>query len=190
MILDKLKAYGWMVTAVVAAVLAGSGAWTMQDLRWTARTQAAALQQKETDRIAARRRDAAALRQRGLIDTAAGAHAAALAGLNTQLGDARAHITRLSDRQCLASDTVRVLNAIGRPAAGVGLRAPAGHPASAAAASAGSATDDAAAGYASERDTAGWIATCRAQYSAVSSQLDKILDIEEQRQLGVQTPAP
>ena len=190
MILDKLIAYGWMAAAVVAAAVAGGGAWEVQDLRWTARTQAAALQQKETDRIAARRREAAALRQRGLIDTAAGAHAAALAVLTTQLGGAYAHIARLSDRKCLAADTVRVLNAIGRPAAGVGLRALAGYPASAAAVPAGSAADDAPAGYASERDTASWIATCRAEYGAVSSQLDKILDIEEQRQLGMQTPAP
>ena len=37
-------------------------------------------------------------------------------------------------------------------------------------------------GYASERDTARWIATCRAQYGAVAEQLEQILDIEDNRE--------
>lgn len=179
-----------VATALVAAAVAAGGAWKVQDWRWTASTKTASLERAEEDRIAGEQRELDARQQRGLIDTAAGEHAAALAGLNTQLGDAHAHIARLSDRQCLAAGTVRMLNAIGTPAAGLDVRAPAGDPAGAPEAAAGSAPDDAAAGYASERDTAGWIAACRAQYGAVSSQLDKILDIEDRRGQGVQASAP
>ena len=67
-----------------------------------------------------------------------------------------------------------MLNGIG--AGGIGVRAPAGEPAGAAAAAAGRG--------ASERDTASHIALCRASYAAVSDQLNKILDIEEARGQG------
>ncbi|WP_311230432.1 MULTISPECIES: hypothetical protein [unclassified Acidovorax] len=49
------------------------------------------------------------------------------------------------------------------------------------AAAAGSGTDADGAGYASERDAAGQIAICRAKYAEVASQVDQILDMEEQR---------
>ena len=111
-------------------------------------------------------------------DQAAATHAAALAALNTKLGDARAHIARLSDRPCLNAGTVSMLNNIG--ARGLGVRTPAANPASAPPTPAASAPD----GYATERDTADHIATCRASYAAVSDQLNQILDIEERRHLA------
>jgi hypothetical protein len=66
---------------------------------------------------------------------------------------------------------------------GLGLRTPAGKPAGAPAAAA-PAQADAPAGYASERDTADWIATCKVRYDALASQVNQILDIEERRQSG------
>ena len=116
-----------------------------------------------------------ARQQREAAATAASKHVARVAVLSTQLGDARAQIALLSDRQCLDAGTVRMLNGIG--ASGLGVRAPAANLAGAAAAAAGLAAD----GYASERDTAGHIATCRASYAAVSDQLNQILDIEDKR---------
>ena len=61
-----------------------------------------------------------------------------------------------------------MLNNIGAPT-GLGVRAPAAP-----------APDDAT-GYATERDTADHIATCRASYAAVSDQLNQILDFEDKR---------
>ena len=102
-----------------------------------------------------------------------------MATLNTQLGDARAQIALLSDRQCLDAGTVRMLNGIG--ASGLGVRAPAVQSAGAAAAAAATWPDAAAEGHATERDTAGHIALCRARYAQVSGQLNQILDIEDAR---------
>lgn len=112
------------------------------------------------------------------MDAAAGQHAQTLATLSTQLGDARVQIARLAGRDCLDPNTVGVLNDIGRG----GLRAPAGDAASAPpAASSGGGLR-----YSTDRDAASAIAICRAKYAEVSSQLDKILDIEDKRH----PPAP
>lgn len=170
----------YAATALAAAVLASAGTWRVQEWRWRANNAAEAQQRRQAEDQARELREADARQQRQLVDRKAGEQAAELAGINTQLGDARAHIAKLSNRRCLDAGTVGMLNAIGKPAAGLGLRAPAGDPAGAAAAAAGPA-DDAAAGYASERDAAEHIGLCRARYAAVSGQLDKILDIEEAR---------
>lgn len=174
-------AYSYVATALVAGALAAGGAWKTQEWRWTANTAAAAAGRAEEERNAAELRDSDTQDQRESNDTAAGLHAAALARLNTQLGNARAHIARLSDRQCLSADTVRMLNTIGAPAGGIGLRAPARHVASTTATPAGSAADDVGSGYASERNAAEHIAICRARYAAVSDQINQILDIDERR---------
>lgn len=175
--------YTYVATALVAAALAATSAWRVQEWRWQANTAADARVRQAVEDEARELRDSDARQQRWLADRKAGEHAATLAGLNTQLGDARAHIAKLSDRRCLDAGTVGMLNAIGKPAPpGLGLRAPAGHAAGAAAVAAGPDHDDATAGaYASERDTAGHIALCRARYAEVSGQLNKILDIEDAR---------
>lgn len=164
--------YTYVGTALVALTVGATSAWRVQEWRWTASTA----EQQESERQA---RDSDARQQRRFNDQAAGVHARTVATLNTQLGDARAHIARLSDRQCLDAGTVRLLNGIG--ASGLGVRAPAGQSAGAAAAAAGLGSDDAAAGYASVRDTAGHIALCRARYAEVSEQLNQILDIDGRR---------
>ena len=177
--------YTYAATALVAAALAGAGAWRVQEWRWQANTKAEADLRAEAERIERAARDANALAQRKFNDQAAAQQAAALARINQQLGDARAHIATLSaDRQCLDAGTVRLLNSIGKPAGDLGLRAAAGEPAGAAQAAAGPGADAAPSGYASERDTAHWIAVCRAQYGEVAGQLNEILDIEERRAAG------
>ena len=179
--------YTHALAAVVAATLAGTGAWRVQEWRWQANTAAAADKRHAAEEQARELRDADARQQRQLADRKAGEHAAALAGLNTQLGDARAHIAKLSDRRCLDAGTVGMLNAIGKPAApDLGLRAPAGDTAGAAATAAGPADDTG--GYASERDAAEYIALCRARYAEVSGQLNSILDIEEARDAAQARP--
>ena len=160
--------WAYVLAMLVGAGGAAWGAWQVQEWRWTANTA----DQREAEHQA---RESDARQQRRFNDQAAGAHARTLAALNTQLGGARAQIALLSDRQCLDAGTVRMLNGIG--ASGLGVRAPSGEPAGAAAAAAGSAAD----GYARERDTADHIATCRASYAAVSDQLNQILDIEDKR---------
>lgn len=180
--------YTCVATAIGAGVLAAAGAWQVQDWRWTSKTQAAQLVRQDAERQADEARASDARQQRLFNDTAAGRHAATVAGITTQLLKANDHIATLSgDRQCLGGSTVRVLNAIGTPARGLGLRTPAGQSANPPAPAAGSTTDDAS-GYASERDTASWIATCRAWYGQVSGQLNEILDIEDRRG-GVHTSA-
>ena len=167
--------YTHAAAAAIAAALAFGAGWQVQAWRWAAADgqriaqEQAAQQARETD----------ARQQRLFADNAAARHAATLATLNTQLGDARAHIARLSDRQCLAAGTVRMLNNIGAPT-GLGVRAPAANPAGAPPAPAAPAPDDASS-YATERDTADHIATCRASYAAVSDQLNQILDFEDKR---------
>lgn len=185
--IDRL--YTYAATALVAAAIAGAGAWRVQEWRWQANTAAADQQRQQAEAQARERRDAQAREQRATADRAAGEHAAALAALNTQLGDARARIAKLSDRRCLDAGTVGMLNAIGKPASGVDVRAAAGDAASAPPAAAGPA-DDAAAGYASERDAAEHIALCRARYAAVSGQLNQILDIEDARVKAAEAGQP
>ena len=164
--------------AVLAAALAGVAAWQAQEWRYGAKDAERLQAEQKADEL----RQADARQARALNDKAAGLHAAALAHVNTQLGAANARIASLSaDRACLDGRTVGLLNNIGKPAGGLGLRAAAGDPAGQAQAAAGSGADAAPAGYASERATATQIATCRAQYAELASQVNQILDAEEQR---------
>lgn len=175
--------YTYAATALVAAALAGAGAWRVQEWRWQANTKAEAEQRATTERIEREARDTDARQQRKFNDQAAGQQAAALARINQQLGDARAHIATLSaDRQCLDAGTVGMLNNIATPTRGIGLRATASGTAGAPGSTAAPAAYTPSLGYASERDTARWIATCRAQYGAVAEQLEQILDIEDNRE--------
>lgn len=167
----------YIKTAIVASIfmIGAASGYIAQAWRWDAadahrlKQEQAAQQARETD----------ARQQRHFADQAAASHAAALATVQTQLGDARAHIARLSDRPCLSAGTARMLNNIG--ASGLWVRTPAANPAGAPPAPAAPAPDDAP-GYASERDTAEHIAICRASYAAVSDQLNQILDIEDERE--------
>lgn len=168
----------------VCATLASAGTWCVQEWRWTAKTEAEAADRAEVARQADEARQSDARQQRKFSDQSAGAHARTVATLNAQLGDARAHVATLSDRQCLDAGTVRLLNATGRLPGGVGLRTSASHLAGPAAAPTGSGADVGTGGYATERDTAAHIAICRAGYAALADQVNQILDIEYQRQAG------
>lgn len=175
-----LKMVLYIKTAIVASIfmIGAASGYIAQGWRWGA----ADADRMRAEQTAAAARESDARQQRRINDQAAGAHARTVAMLNNQLGDARAHIAQLSDRRCLSAGTVSLLNGIG--ASGLGVRAPAAQPAGAAAAAAGLTADGASAGYATERDTAGHIALCRASYAAVSDQLNQILDIEEARGQG------
>jgi hypothetical protein len=153
-----------MQAAIAAMIFAAGGAG---GIKWQQGVQARA------ELAAATVRASDAKRQIKVNDKAAGDHAAALTTINNQLGGARAHIAKLSGRECLGAGTVGVLNAIGDqpvPAAAVD----ASGPAAAAAASFGLR-------FATESDVAGAIAICRARYAEVASQVNQILDIEEAR---------
>lgn len=166
-----------LAAAMLGAVLASSGTWKVMDLRAEAKAATQLRAQKVAD--AAARSDSR--QQQKFNDIAAGKHAADLANLNSQLGAANAHIAQLSSRRCLSAGTVRVLNGIGAPAPGLGVRAPANKPAGPPETTPGHQSDDGP-NYASERDTAEAIAVCRASYATVASQLNQILDIEDARQ--------
>ena len=172
-----LKMVLYIKTAIVASIFMIGAASGYIAQAW--RYDAADADRMRAEQTAAAARETDARQQRRFNDQAAGAHTRTVAALNTQLGDARAQIALLSDRQCLDAGTVRMLNNIG--ASGLGVRTPAANPASAPPAPAAPAADDA---YASERDTAEHIAICRARYAEVSDQLNQILDIEERRQAG------
>ncbi|MDY0105320.1 MAG: hypothetical protein RBS27_01500 [Giesbergeria sp.] len=170
--------YTHIAAALLGAAIAATGAWQVQAWRWGA----ADADRLRAEQVAQEARETDARQQRSFADQAAGRHAQQLATINTQLGDARAHIARLSSRPCLSAGTVGMLNHIGA-ASGLGVRTHPGQLAGAPPAPAAPAPDDAA-GYATERDTAAHIATCRASYAAVSDQLNQILDIEDRRQQG------
>lgn len=171
--------YTHAAAALVAGALAAGGAYKVMD--WRADADKASRLQAQADAELAAQSDAR--QQRRFNDRAAGEHAAQLATLNAKLGDARAHIARLSDRPCLAAGTVGLLNAINISPPGLGVRTPASGIAGAPEAAAGHSPDAAEpTGYASERDTAGAIAQCRAGYAELASQINQILDIEERRQ--------
>lgn len=171
-----LKMVLYIKTAIVASIfmIGAASGYIAQAWRWAAADGERAAQ----DLIAQQARETDARQQRHFADQAAARHAAALATVQTQLGDARAHIARLSDRPCLSAGTARMLNNIG--ASGIGVRTPAANPAGAPPAPAAPAPDDASS-YATERDTADHIATCRASYAAVADQLNQILDFEDKR---------
>lgn len=122
---------------------------------------------------AAAARELDSRKQIRIADKAATNHASELAQLNNQLGDAREKIARLSDRKCFDASTARMLNTIGS------------QPLSATSSEPTSAPNTAASGsglrFTTERDAAGYIALCRARYAEVASQVNQILDIEEQR---------
>jgi hypothetical protein len=126
---------------------------------------------KELQEAEARESDAR--QQRRFNDIQAGQHAAKLATLNAQLGAANAKIAQLSGRACLDASTVGVLNATGVLDGSAATSEPASAPASA---SSGSGLR-----YSTDRDVAGYIALCRTRYAEVADQLNKILDIEDQR---------
>jgi hypothetical protein len=150
--------------AILLIIFAAGGA---MGIKWQMGVQARA------DVATAEARASDAKQQRSFDDKAATTHAAALAAINKKLGDSRAYITKLSDRECLGARTVSLLNGTGD------------QPVPAAASEPESSTTTIAAGrglrFSTERDVAGAIAICRARYAEVSSQVNQILDIEEAR---------
>ena len=77
-----------------------------------------------------------------------------------------------------------MLNQLGT-ASSLGLRTSASAPAGASTTTATAQADNApSTGYASERDTAEWIAICKTRHDELASQVNRILDIEERRQQG------
>lgn len=176
------RIWTYVATGIVATALASAGTWRVQEWRWGAKEA----QRLDAERVADEARQTDAKQQRQFNDTASGRHAATVASLATKLGDARAQIATLStSRQCLDARTVGMLNSLGT-ASSLGLRTPASQPAGAAAAIAAPEADHTPTpGYASERDTAEWIAICRTQHDALASQVNEILDIEDRRQQGV-----
>lgn len=164
-----------LIQFAVAVVVFLAG--TATGIKWHAGQDAIAQQQ------AAKQRDEQAAQQREANDKAAFRHADRLATVNTQLGDAREKIAKLSDRRCLDAGAVRVLDAIGS----VSNRADAGDPArppATAAADTSERASDTGTGirverFATERDVAGAIALCRAKYAEVSAQLIQYLDRED-----------
>ncbi|WP_367846992.1 hypothetical protein [Rhodoferax sp. WC2427] len=130
----------------------------------------------QRDMAAASARRADTIRQHQYSDGAGGEHAAVVAQLSNQLGNAREKIATLSGRECLDPGTVGVLNAIGGEPVRAAASEPAGTPT---AASAGGGLR-----FSTDRDTARAIAVCRARYAEAVSQLDQILDIEAARHGG------
>lgn len=155
----------WAMQAALAALIFAAGG--AGGIKWHAGQDAIAA------RAADEARQSDAKQQRQFGDKAATNHATALATINSKLGDAREKIAKLSGRECLTDDTVRVLNDIG----GESVRATVTEPESA------GATPAAGTGlrFATEQDVGSAIAICRARYSEVSSQLNRILDIEDRR---------
>ena len=173
--------WAYVFTLIVGAAGAAYSTWQVQEWRWGHKEVArlVAEQQAETAR------QLEARQQREAAATAASKHAARVAALSNQLGDARAQIATLSaDRQCLDARTVGMLNHIGT-ASSLGLRTSTGAPAGASTTTATAQADNApSTGYASERDTAEWIAICKTRHDELASQVNRILDIEERRQQG------
>ena len=173
--------YSYVATGLVVAAIAATGTWRVQEWRWGAKEA----QRLQLERTADEARQSDAKQQRQFNDTASGRHTTTVARLGNQLGDARAQIATLStSRQCLDARTVSMLNNLGT-AGGLGLRTATGQLAGTAAAAATAQADGATTtGYASERDTADWIAICRTRHDELASQVNEILDIEERRQQG------
>ncbi|UUZ68068.1 hypothetical protein LP416_27775 [Polaromonas sp. P2-4] len=158
-------AVSWLAKLAIAAAIFAAGAMA------GVKIHAGLIAQRDLEVAEAQKSDA--LQQRKFSDKAAGQHAGTVAKLSNQLGDAREKISQLTGRECLDADTVRVLNAIGGEPGGAAAGEPAG-------------TAEAIAGnggirFTTDRDAAGAIATCRAFYGEVSSQLNQILDIEDKR---------
>lgn len=147
----------WAIQLVIAlAIFAGGTATGIKyHVGVVAQRELKAERAAATDRV----------QQHRFNDKASGQHATNVAKLSTQLGDARAHIAKLSGRSCLDARTVGVLNAIGDDTSGTPASQPAGAPEA----------------VATDRDVSTFIAVCRTQYGEVSSQINKILDIEDRR---------
>ena len=159
-----MSIFAQLIIALGIFVLGGAGG-----IKWQLGVQARA------DIAAADARQSDVKQQRQFGDKAATTHATTLATLNNKLGDAREKIALLSGRECLDADTVGMLNNIGSEP----VPAAAGEPA-------GASNAVAAGGglrFATERDAANAIAVCRARYAEVASQINQILDIEDQRNL-------
>ena len=155
----------WAAKIIILLIVFVAG--SAMGIKWQLGVQARA------DVLAAEARATDAKQQRNFGDQAAATHAAALAAINQKLGSANAYISKLSGRECLDGHTVGVLNNIGgEPMPDAALDA-AGSPTAVAA--------GAGLRFATERDVAGAIATCRAGYAGLSSQLNQILDIEDGR---------
>ena len=139
----------------LALLMTGFGGGVKYHAGVVAKRDLAAADLQKSDRI----------QQRKFSDVASGKQAATVATLSTQLGDARVQISKMSGRECLDADSVRVLNAIGAEPGGATASQPAGTPQA----------------VATDRDVGTAIATCRAWYGQVSGQLNQILDIEDRR---------
>lgn len=163
----------WLIRAAIAAAVAAAIVFAYTSWRNSIADEAKAAGRAAVmaDWTAEKLATASALasdqrQQRAFNDVASGKHAAAIATVSNQLGEARAHISTLSGRPCLGARTVGVLNAIASDQ-------PSG---TAAGESAGAAEASA-----TDQDVSTFIAACRAQYGEVSSQLNQILDIEDRR---------
>lgn len=171
---------------ILVAVLAGAAAfgagWQVQAWRWGA----ADAERLEAERVAQEAAESDARLQRRFNDKKAAEHAAALARITNQLGDARAYIAQLSNRPCFSGRTAGVLTGIGAPAP-ADVRAPAGESAQAPQAPAADPADEGY--YVTERDVAEHIAICRASYAEVADQVNRILDIEDERERKAQAQA-
>lgn len=168
----------YVLLGVACAAAGAAGGWHLTGQAWQARYDREALSRLEAQRLADKAADFKRQAERATADKAAGEHAKTLETLNNQLGGAHAQIALLSRRQCLDAHTVRMLNDIGAAVPNADdMRAVAGDSASEAKTSSAVGEDS----YASEQNVAEAIAVCRSMYADVSSQLDKILDIEAAR---------
>lgn len=155
----------WTIQLIIAMSIFAAGA--AGGVKWHAGQDAIAAQ------AAAEAVKSDQIQQRKFSDKAAGTHAAALATINNQLGNAREQIANLSGRECFGADTAGMLGTIGAEPGGAAAGEPAGAPTAAATGT--------GLRYSTDRDVAGYIALCRARYGEVTSQLNKILDIEDRR---------
>lgn len=155
----------WPIQLIISLAIFAAGA--AGGVRWHAGQDAIAAQ------AAAEAVKSDQIQQRKFSDKAASTHAAALATINNQLGNAREQIANLSGRECFGADTAGVLSAVGAEPGGAAAGEPAGAPTATAAGT--------GLWYSTDRDVAGYIAICRARYGEVTSQLNKILDIEDRR---------
>jgi hypothetical protein len=162
----------WLILAVVVAGLLSALAGFGYHQRQIGKDEVRA-EWKKKDEADAKLREADAREQVKFNERAAGYHAEQVATLNGKLGAAYAKIAQLSGRACLDAGTVSVLNSTGVLDGGTAPSEPASAPASA---SSGSGLR-----YSTDRDVAGYIALCRTRYAEVADQLNRILDIEDQR---------
>ena len=149
---------------ILLAFFAAGGA---TGIKWQVGLQARA------DLNAAELRASDERQQRLLGDKVSVKHTVALATINQKLGDAREHIANLSGRECFDSGTVSMLNAISGESVSAAASEPTGTP--------NAASSGGGIRFATEYDAASAIAICRARYAEVSSQVNRILDIESER---------